>query len=317
MASNTQFGRFASLVLGQTQGNQGLDLSQLRFTFRTVNNDSDSPNQCYVTVFNLAEKTVKKALKEFNTLNLDVGYEGNHAVIFNGSIASFRFGKQTNVDSYLEIAAYDGDLGYNFGVINQTLAPRTPPDQEMQAYADAMGVLVDPAALDYVNGVGGTMINPRGKVCTGLARYYMRAFANTFKARWFIDNGVLKLVPLTGYLQGDIVKINSLTGMVGIPEATESGIIIKTLLNPLITIGGQVQVNNADVTQSDVKQHFFPGYKGSGVFIANTSRDGAYRVMVCEHEGDTRGEPWYSNLTCLNLDQSAAVNDSVGAFGNA
>src|SRR5579862_3848793 len=176
MSNNTQFGRFASLILGQTQGHKGLDLSQLRFTFRTVNNDAESPNQCYVKVYNIAEKTVNKALKEFNSISIDVGYENNHAIIFTGQVASFKFGKETNVDSYLEIAAYDNDLGYNFGVINKSMAPGTTPEQEMKAYADAMDVVVDPGAIDYVNGIGGTMINPRGKVCMGLARYYMRTF---------------------------------------------------------------------------------------------------------------------------------------------
>lgn len=312
MAASTQFGRFARVVLAK--GNQGLDLSQMRFTFRTTNNDADAPNTCRVRVYNLSEKTLNQSLSQYDRMILEVGYLNNHAQIFDGTIRQFRFGNETNVDSFLEIMAADNDIGYNSGIINKTFAPGTSPQQEMEAYAASMGAVVDPSATQYVNATGGVMINPRGKVAYGMARSYMRDFANTFNARWSISNGVLYLIPLTGYLQGDIVKINSLTGMIGVPEATETGILVKVLINPLIKIGNSIQINNRDITKSQIRDQFFPGYKDA-TFIANTSRDGFYRVLVAEHSGDTRGEEWYTSLTCLNLDQSAPVNKAVEPGG--
>jgi hypothetical protein len=77
--TSTQFGRSARLILGQSEGNRGLDLSQLRFTFRTVQNDADSPNQCYVTIYNIAPQNVNKALKKYNTISVDAGYEQSRA----------------------------------------------------------------------------------------------------------------------------------------------------------------------------------------------------------------------------------------------
>jgi hypothetical protein len=310
--ASSQFGRHASVILAK--GGQGLDLSQLRFTFRTTNNDADAPNTCRVRIYNLSDKTLSNSLSQYDRLIVDVGYENNHAQIFDGTIRQFRYGNESNVDSFLEVMAADNDIGYNFGIINKTFAPGTTPEQELTAYANTFNAIVDPAAITYVNATGGVMINPRGKVSFGLTRSFMRDFANTFNARWSIQGGVLYLIPLTGYLQGDIIKINSLTGMIGVPEATETGIMVKTLLNPLIKIGNGIQINNRDITKSEIRDQFFPGYLDK-TFIANTSRDGMYRVLVAEHSGDTRGSEWFTSMTCLNLDQSAPPLKAVEPFG--
>jgi hypothetical protein len=312
MPISTQFGRYASVTLAK--GNQGLDLSQMRFTFRTTNNDADAPNTCRVRVYNLSDKTLNESLTQYDRLILDVGYQNNHAQIFDGTVRQFRYGNETNVDSFLEIMAADNDIGYNSAVINRSFPPGTTPEQELRAYADSLGVIIDPSAIDYINATGGVMINPRGKVCFGLTRSYARDFANTFNARWSIQNGVMYLIPLTGYLRGDITKVNSLTGMVGIPEATETGILVKILINPLIKIGNSIQINNRDITRAEIRDQFFPGYQDI-TYVANTSRDGIYRVLVAEHSGDTRGDEWFSSLTCLNLDQSAPPNKAVEPAG--
>ncbi|HET9284271.1 MAG TPA: hypothetical protein VFR24_20150 [Candidatus Angelobacter sp.] len=300
---NEQFGRYASLIL--EKDTQGLDVSQLRFKFQTTNNDLETPNTAVIRVYNCKERD----LKEFDTVTLDVGYENNHAVIFRGSIKQVRLGKETNVDSFVEIMAADNDIGYNFGTVNMTLAAGITPQQELKAYADAMGVTVDPDSEQYL-ATGGILPNPRGKVAFGLARSYMRDLAYTHNLRWTVENGVLYLIPVTGYLAGEAVKINSLTGMVGIPEATDNGINVRVLLNPKIKIGRAIQLNNKDITQTQIRDAFFPGYR-TQTRVANVSNDGIYRVLVAEHTGDTRGGEWYTDIICLNIDISAPSQSAV------
>jgi Baseplate hub gp41 len=308
---NTQFGRYAKLYLANDD--EGLDLSNLRFRFHTTNNDLETPNTAVVTVYNLSEQTASKQnLKEYSTLIIDAGYESNHAEIFRGTIKQIRRGKLDNVDSFVEITAADNDLGYNFGTVNTTLAPGVTPQQELKVYADAMGVIVDPSANDAFKETGGVKLNPRGKVMFGLARSYMRDFAYTHNLRWNVENGVLYVFPVSGYLAGEAVKVNSLTGMISIPEATEEGINVRVLLNPRIKIGRAIQLNNRDITQADFNAVFGPGYRQQQ-FIANTSRDGTYRVLVAEHKGDTRGEEWFTDIVCLNIDVSAPPDASVVA----
>jgi hypothetical protein len=147
-------------------------------------------------------------------------------------------------------------------------------------------------------------------VLFGLVRDQLSTLTESQLATWSIQNGKVTVVPLTGYLPGDAVKINSRTGLVGVPEATQAGIELRVLLNPYIRIGTRVQLNQAEINTTTVRAQGFPAYSDIS-FYASTATDGIYRVLVAEHSGDTRGQEWYTKLVCLAIDSSAAPALSV------
>lgn len=310
-----QFHRIYSLVLAGQNG-EAIDLSELHFTFQVYANDTETPNTAFIRVFNTSDSTSMQALKEYDTVILQTGYQnGNLGTIFSGVVKQYKRGRSQNVDSYLDIAASDGDPNYNFGVVNTTFPSGTSPSQQLNTYANALGLPVDPNAASFLT--GGVILNPRGKPAFGLARVYMRDLVETHNCRWSIQKGVLTVIPITGYLPGDVVQINSSTGMISVPEATDDGIHITTLLNSSIQIGQRVQINNRDITQTTIKNQFFPSYSSGPNLVARVTEDGFYRVLVIEHEGDTRGDAWYTHLTCLSLDPSATPSASISPFGDA
>ena len=320
-----QFGRACTLYL--SDGNKALDLSQFRIQFHTTSSDIQTPNQAYIRIYNLARETMQGIIDEYVSVVLQAGYQGSIGDIFKGTIIRFKRGKESNVDSYLDILAADGDEGYNFGVISQSFAAGSHVRAQIDALAAQMGLSVDSSVystLESPTAATGGIVLPRGRVLWGMARYHLSNIAAACNARWSIQNGVLTFVPLTGYLPGEAVVVNSQTGMIGIPESTEEGIKVKTLLNPLYKIGTRIQLAEKDVTA-------YPGLNGAGYlskidpnlfgkgnlppfFPASVTSDGFYRVMAIEHDGDTRGMPWYSELVCLAVDPSAAPNNSVKAF---
>jgi hypothetical protein len=298
-----QFLRSASLVVtkGTAPGSPGLDLSNLRFRFEVRASDAETPNTMTVRVYNLAQTTVNSIIQEFDTVILTAGYQtGNKGTIFQGDIKQFRFGRERNVDSYLDIFAGDGDQAYNEKIINQSFPAGTTDSQSLSAIAASMGLPVANTADGFLT-TGGIL--PRGKTQFGMARVFMRDLARNNDTRWSIQNGVLTLIPNTGFLPGQIVQLNSATGMIGTPEQTDNGIMIRCLLNPLIKIGQAVQINNADINQATIKSQFFPSYT-SQYYPATIANDGIYRVLVAEHVGDTRGSEWATELTCLVINQS-------------
>jgi hypothetical protein len=104
--------------------------------------------------------------------------------------------------------------------------------------------------------------------------------------------------------------MNARTGMIGYPRATNQGILVTCLLNPAIKVAGLIRINNKDINQTNAPGGStaifgFPTPKSKD-FIAFATADGIYRVIVREHEGDSRGEPWYTNLTCLAVDATTA-----------
>lgn len=305
-AATGQFLRFGQLVV--SAGNNGLDLSNLRFRFEVRASDVETPNTMSVRVYNLAPETVNKVVKEFNTVTLTAGYvNGNQGNIFQGDIKQFRFGRERNVDVFLDILAGDGDKAYSQSIINQTFPAGANDSQQLSAIAASMGIPSAPNNEGFLT-TGGIL--PRGKTMFGMARLYAREIATKNDCRWSIQNGFVTLVPNTGYLPGTAVAINSASGMIGTPEQTDNGIKIRCYLNPLIKIGAAVKINNADINQAVIKSQFYPSYT-SQYYPATVANDGMYRVLVAEHVGDTRGNDWYTELTCLDIDTSSPPSNSV------
>lgn len=312
MSGARQWLRKASLIV--VEGEKGLDLSEMRFTFSVQNADTQSPNNASIRVYNLSDATARKVQGEFSRVVLQAGYEETgYGVIFDGTIKQFRFGREDAKTKYLDILAADGDLGYNFGVINKTLAAGSSSGERVQALTDALrqrGVVAG-KGLDATGGV-----LPRGKVLFGMARDLMRNEARALGSTWSIQNGQVQVVPLSGYLEGDAVDLNSLSGMIGIPEQTEDGIRVRCLLNPRLRIGGRVHINNADVNQL-IQQNPaaapVPFNQWTGIqLLAKVTADGFYRLFVVEHKGDSRGQEWYTDMICLAIDHSS---DTIKPYG--
>jgi hypothetical protein len=322
--SNTQFGRKASLIV--STGTVGLELSGFRFTFRTTNSDNQTPNTLYVRVYNLSPQTVSKIgtnpSTEFSTITLQAGYEdGNYGIIFSGTIKQTATGRERNVDTYLDIWAADGDLWYNNAVVNLSLAAGQTPQQVISAITGAASsngtppikFADDTTGLIAGSGFGTAQALSRGKVLFGMSRDYARDWAGKYGFRWSVQNGQFVLVPITGYRPGQAVVLSSTTGLIGVPEATQDGVRVRALLNPLIRIGCLVQIAKSDINQITTQQQ---GLTYSPAIATVVTAAGFYRVMTAEFSGDTRGNDWFVDMVCLAVDVSASNQDqSVAAAG--
>ena len=304
--------------------NSGIDLSQLRIVFKTFALEADAPPTAIIRVYNLADATAQKVQNEFQYVILQAGYEGSqYGVIFQGSIIRVRKGRESNIDSFVEIMASQLDAFYNYGVVSASLGrEQSSWPQQTEAllksandHLESLNLptletasIKDTSALSATGGV-----LPRGKVLFGLARARLTDIAKSTNVSWSIVNGQLQFTKLDDYAPGTAVQLNWQTGVVGVPEATVNGIEVTSLLNPLIQSGTQVQLNNKDVTTtSNLQALGFPNYTAIQL-QALLSADGFYKVIVVEHEGDSRGNPWYTRLICLNLDHSNAASP-VNAF---
>lgn len=297
----------AGAASGSVATQQGLDLSEMHFAFQIQQADTQSPNNAVIRVWNLSDDTVKKIRGEYSRVVLQAGYEqGAYGIIFMGDLKQFRVGRENATDSYLDLLCADGDLGYCHGLANITWEKGATPDDVLKYAAKAMGM-----EISYKPDLTG--INPafiRGKVGWGMARDLMTKVCNTNGTTWSIQNGTVQVIPLTGYLPGEAVKINALNGMVGIPEQTDQGISVRVLLNPRLRVGGLVELNNKDINQLIQQKDALPIPFNQWTGIQYASKvaegaDGLYRLYVCEHSGDTRGQPWYSDLVCLAVDRSS------------
>jgi hypothetical protein len=305
-----QYLRKVSLVVGDDA--DGLDLSQLRITFTIRQWDLQTPNSAIIRVWNPSDETTSKVQKEFTRLVLQAGYQdGPFATIFDGSIIQAKAGRANATDTYLDLIAADGDEAYNFAVVSKSLAAGSSRKDHVAAATAAMadhGVTPGYQPDD----LGGAPL-PRGKVMFGMARDHLRATTADGDAKWSIQNGQTQIVPLTGVIPGPAVVLNAATGMVGIPEQTQDGIKVRCLLNPEIQMGRAVQINNADINRAPLSVSLQGQVQNA--FLPRVADDGFYRTIVAEHVGDTRGNDFYTDLTCIALDDGVTPGLVAKGYG--
>ncbi|HDR9500118.1 TPA: hypothetical protein QDC06_003377 [Burkholderia cepacia] len=313
-----QWLRKATLLAGDL-GDNGLDLSALRFTFDVRRGDRETPNSAHIRVYNLSPNTANKVSFEFSRVMLQAGYGDDCGIIFDGTLVQARQGRESPTDTFLDLTCADGDRAYNFATINTTLAAGATHedvvDAVMKAFAEK-GV-----TRGYIPDLTGNAY-PRGRVLFGMARDFMRDAAQDLDMDWSIQNGQLTMIPRTAFIPSDIYKVTQETGMVGMPTQLRNYIFVRMLLNPNIKIGNVIQLENASIQRyeyslavRDDPQNRFDAQLNK---LNNPNgKYGYYRVMVAEHMGDTRGNDWYTEATCIAVDASASVELSNKAARDA
>jgi hypothetical protein len=308
-----------------TTETQGMDF---RMTFKVRHADSDTPGTAEIRIYNLSNNTANKYIKEFDTVVLQAGYiHGHFGVIFQGTIKQFKKGRESAVDSYLDLYCADGDQAFNYSFLAESVPAGESVTDWQKRHAEAMQKAQPNTKIGYLDSsqtVGGIRPSVRGSVYWGLAKDGAKEIKRTTGNQFSIQNGVIQAVNSKTYAPGDTPIINSGTGMIGIPEVTQDGITVTCLLNPHMYVKQQVQLDN-----KSLNQFFAPGQdpnaNGGGhpfqstygqytmmpVLYADTSTDGKYTILVIDHEGDTRGQAWYTSLTCLAVDASAPFGKMI------
>lgn len=297
-----QYLRKASLIIGESAGD-ALDLSELRFSFVVKRGDFQTPNSARIRVYNMNPATMARVQKEFKRVVLQAGYEGNYGLIFDGTVVQTRRGRTSQVDTHLDITAADGDAAYNFAIVNTTLAAGSTAQDHFNVAAQAMAQ--HGVGVGYTAGLQSNPL-PRGKVMFGMARDFMRGVARATQTTWSIQDGKIVVIPETSYMPGEIPVINSDTGLIGLPVQTQNGINFRGLLNPSIKIGTLVQLDNSSIQRYEYDLSVKQQAQNHRTSLENALQvDGYYYVMWAEHQGDTRGNDWYTDVICLAADVTA------------
>ncbi|RRA01117.1 phage protein [Burkholderia cepacia] len=303
-----QFDRKATLLAGGADDN-GIDLSELRFTFEVRRGDTQTPNWARIKIFNPNPSDVNRIRDEFSRVVLSAGYAGNIGIIFDGQLVQPRQGRENATDTYLDLTCADGDRAYNFAVVSTTLAAGATHADVVNAVAQAMAK--KGVTLGYIPDLTGNAY-PRGCVLFGMARDIMETVAVDLDMDWSIQNGQLTMIPRTSFIPGEAVVVAPDTGMVGLPVQMRNYIMVRILLNPNVKIGTIIRLENSLIQQYEfslnVNQQGQNGFDALQNRLNNASGQfGFYRVMIAEHIGDTRGNDWYTDVTCIAVDTTATI----------
>lgn len=321
----------AALAITQGEGNttdeQAGSLS-LRMVFEVRATDQGAvPNIAIVRVYNPSPQTAKKIMKEYSRMVLSAGYRaGRFGTIFDGQIKMVKYGKETPVDSFLDIYAADGDLAINNAVVNIYLDKSLTQKKRWDAIARVLtryGVTIGEDASTWspesgggsgaegagsAAAAGGGPAQPRGAIVSRMWADEAEEIRKTNRKVWFVENGELILVDANGSRKGEVVVLNGETGLIGFPTQQSDGIEARMLLNPSIHLRQRVKIDNESINQAAAAPGagipggaLFP-FPSTPIYQAPISADGTYTVLLVEHRGDTRGNDWFTEIVGWSSD---------------
>lgn len=295
-----QWWRNATVVVGS--GGSGLRISNtqpdgspgLRLSFEVVKTVEPTPNTATIKIYNLNDDHVAAIQDAYTDIFLNAGYGFVAAQIFVGSIqvvSHYRDG----ADYITEINCADGDRDYRNAYVNVTLAAGTTD-------ADVVDKIVGNMPSTG-KGVIQTLTakRSRGKVVQGLARDRLDQVSGSNGTNWSIQDGKLHMVRADSKI-GTAVVVNTMTGLLEAAERTDKGISAKCLMNPQIVINGAIQLQNEAIRAKQCKPKHTLTQQQSGPLV-RLNPDGIYKVIKLTHEGDTRGNDWFTSMVCIGLGQ--------------
>lgn len=95
----------------------------------------------------------------------------------------------------------------------------------------------------------------------------------------FVDNNTLVVLDSNKSRTEGPRLINASTGMVGIPQVTDSGVLVRMMVDNSIELGGSVTIESA----------------------LNPAANGTYKVVQLNFDVATRDQPFFYTLVCSNL----------------
>lgn len=287
---------------------QALDISDLRIRFDVRQRDTSTPHVANIFVSNPAKRTIEAFRKEYKSVTLTAGYESGAGVIFKGEILQVRNGRDNIADTYVHILATSGERARNFGTVSKSLAAGHTYRDRVDVAAQAFGKLG--VTLGHIDDLGSKKFN-RGFACFGMAKDLLREVCFATGSSWHIHNQKLNIVKNDQTLPGSVVVLNSNTGMVGLPEQTLQGVVVRCLLNYRMRPGQKIQINESSIQQAAFDPSVTGGVQNQLLKDQlGLAADGIYKALLVEHNGDSRGPNWYTEIVCVKADggQSLALN---------
>ncbi|MGH1571388.1 phage protein [Methylobacterium sp. P31] len=279
-----------------------VDGESFKIRFDTHQALAGTPHHINLYIYNLAPSTIAQMRKEKGKVEVYAGYIENPGLIFQGEAIQIRNGRESITNTYVHVLATSSENGRNYATVNKALAAghtfKDRVDLATQSLAE-YGVTVG-----FIDDLGSRKF-PRNFVFSGMTHDLLRETCEAVGATWHIQGNRFYLLKRDTTLPGSVVVLNSDTGMVGLPEQTLDGVIVRCLLNPRIYPGTKLQINESSIQRAAFSPSTEKSAQANNELlkdgaILGLAADGVYKAWRVEHVGDTRGQPWYTEIVCTS-----------------
>lgn len=264
----------------------GIVIENLRIQFEIEHNLTKHPNQCLITIYNLAERTRAALKKRPLSIVLEAGYDGDVPVIFMGDI-TYALSSQDGPNWVTKIQCGDGDRVSTHARVSKSYRSGTTLRDVVTDIFRSSGqqvpdIVKNGEAFNKTFKSGFTAFGKHKKVITDLLS------AEGYS--WSIQDGqpvILREDDATG----ETYIIDERHGMIGSPEfghpdrrGRSPDVTIKSLLHPRIRPGHPISVKSRDM-------------------------HGLFKVKKVKHSGDNLEGDWETEITI----SSVAISPASGA----
>lgn len=290
--------RVGEIVPGDSDG--------LRITFQATHFAGGAFSVAEITIYNVTHYSARQMLgegisKKYEFISLEAGYEGLFGAVFVGQITNAQMhledgGATRGIRFFCKSSAKERDQN----LINLTLAPETDPVQIIEECASVFG-----AEIQFYGDFSELKRRSRGTVLQGSPSSCMNELAETYAFDWMVENGAIKIIKRDFAMPSQVYVISSGTGMIGSPVVSDTEVGIRYSLNPKIKLGDTIKLES-----------MAPRFEFSGAFfydIPRTIGEGYYKVNSLVFAGDSHGDQWESQISCLRLNAAAQAGISERA----
>lgn len=257
-------------------GGGGLVVTDLKIEFDVEKTISGVPNAGTVRVYNLSAAHRQAVGKEFDSVQLEAGYQGTGTgIILKGRIREV-FHQRDETDVITEVKVGDGDEAERKGYVAKTYPTGTKIKDIVE---DIRQNGMPGISRGELKGLDDLPSTKRPLTLVSGTRRAMDQLGRSHNFYWSYQNEALETIPADGFLDQRVV-ISARTGMIGVPTVTDNGISVQCLLDPAIRPNRLIEVIS-DVLDMNGK----PGtYRVNGLRYYGDNMDGDFAVDV---EGQT------------------------------
>lgn len=261
--------------------------TQFRIQFNVDVMPGSSVSYADIRLYNLSKVS---GIANGASIILKAGYTDNIDAIFTGTVTNILREREPGAPEIItRLICRSGSAAVDRGSAQISLGPGARVEEAIRALARAW-----PLPLDIDNAqFADDQPMARGYHADGDIPAAMNALARAYKFDWLQHLGRMYVNKPEMKRNSTAIKINQLTGMIGIPEITRGpyglGVFVSAQLNPSIMVSSVI----------DLKSEFAT-YNTGNLYLSEVQPEalpvGEYNVFSLRYAGDSHGDQWKMDI---------------------
>lgn len=257
--------------------------TQFRIQFNIDVSPGSSVSYADIRLYNLSKVS---GIANGLSIILKAGYTDNIDAIFTGTITNvLREREPGSPEIITRLICRSGSAAVDRGSAQVSLGPGARAEEAIRALARAWPIPIDIDNEQFVN----DQPMARGYHADGDIPKAMDNLAYDYKFVWLQHMGRMYVTKPEMKRNSTAIKVNQLTGMIGIPEITRGqhglGVLVSAQLNPSIMVSSVI----------DLKSEFAT-YNTGNLYLSKVEDDavpvGEYNVFALRYSGDSHSDTW-------------------------